>query len=51
MQEAKPYSISKKAVIVAYEKVKVNKGTYGVDEQTIGDFERKIPTKYGTECH
>lgn len=27
MQEAKPYSISKKAVIAAYQKVKANKGT------------------------
>lgn len=35
MQEAKPYSISKKAVIAAYQKVKANKGTYGVDEQSI----------------
>lgn len=31
MQEAKPYSISKKAMIEAYQRVKVNKGTYGVD--------------------
>lgn len=42
MQEAKPYSISKKAVIVAYQRVKANKGTYGVDEQSIEDFERKL---------
>lgn len=42
MQEAKPYSISKKAVIAAYQKVKANKGTYGVDEQSIEDFERKL---------
>lgn len=41
MQEAKPYSISKKAVIVAYQRVKANKGTYGVDEQSIEDFERE----------
>ena len=41
MQEAKPYSISKKAVIAAYQKVKA-KGTYGVDEQSIEDFERKL---------
>ena len=40
MQEAKPYSISKKAVIAAYQRVKANKGTYGVDEQSIEDFER-----------
>jgi len=42
MQETKPYSISKRAVIEAYERVKANKGTYGVDEQSIGDFERKL---------
>ncbi len=42
MQETKPYSISKRAVIAAYEKVKANKGTYGVDEQSIEDFERKL---------
>ena len=38
----RPYSISKKAVIAAYQKVKANKGTYGVDEQSIEDFERKL---------
>ena len=42
MQETKPYSISKRAVITAYEKVKANKGTYGIDEQSIEDFERKL---------
>ena len=35
MQETKPYSISKRAVITAYERVKANKGTYGVDKQSI----------------
>ena len=42
MQEAKPYSISKEAVVAAYQRVKANKGTYGVDEQSIEDFERKL---------
>lgn len=42
MQETKPYSISKRAVVAAYEKVKANKGTYGVDEQSIEDFEKKL---------
>lgn len=42
MQETKPYSISKRAVITAYERVKANKGAYGVDEQSIEDFERKL---------
>ena len=31
MRETKPYSISKRAVIFAYERVKANKGTYGTD--------------------
>ena len=42
MQETKPYSISKRAVIAAYERVKANKGTYGIDEQSIEDFEKKL---------
>lgn len=42
MNETKPYSISKRAVITAYEKVKANKGTYGIDEQSIEDFEKKL---------
>jgi hypothetical protein len=35
MQETKPFNISKIALVKAYEKVKANKGTYGVDEQSI----------------
>lgn len=42
MQETKPYSISKKAVIAVFWKVKATKGSYGVDEQFIEDFERKL---------
>lgn len=42
MKETKPYSISKRAVVTAYEKVKANKGTYGVDEQSIADFEKQL---------
>ena len=42
MQETKPYNISKWKVKEAYEKVKANKGTYGVDEQSIEDFEEKL---------
>jgi len=42
MQETKPYSISKRAVLTAYERVKANKGTYGVDEQSIEAFEMKL---------
>ena len=42
MKETKPFSISKKAVKMAFEKVKANKGTFGVDEQTITDFEKDL---------
>ncbi|MBU3192323.1 group II intron reverse transcriptase/maturase [Clostridium bowmanii] len=42
MTETKPFNISKRAVVTAYEKVKANKGTYGVDEQSIEDFEKKL---------
>ena len=40
MSEAKPYSISKHVVMTAYKRVKANRGTYGVDEQSIEEFER-----------
>ena len=42
MRETKPYSILKRAVVTAYERVKANKGTYGVDEQSIEAFEMKL---------
>ena len=42
MTETKPFNISKRAVVTAYEKVKANKGTYGVDEQSIEDFEKNL---------
>lgn len=42
MTETKPFNISKRAVMTAYEKVKANKGTYGVDEQSIEDFEKNL---------
>lgn len=42
MMETKPFNISKRAVMTAYEKVKANKGTYGVDEQSIEDFEKNL---------
>ena len=42
MQEAKPFNISKMAVVTAYKKVKANKGTYGVDEQSIEDFDKNL---------
>lgn len=42
MSETKPYNISQKAVYAAYEKVKANKGSHGVDEQTLQDFEKDL---------
>lgn len=40
MQETKPFSISKNAFVEAFKMVKANKGTYGIDEQTIEMFEK-----------
>lgn len=39
MNKARPFSISKEVVWDAYKRVKQNKGTYGVDEVSIQDFE------------
>lgn len=39
MQETKPFSISKNAVMLAFKRVKANKGTYEIDEQSIENFE------------
>ena len=38
----KPFAISKRVVFAAWEKVKVNGGAAGVDEQSIVDFERDL---------
>lgn len=42
MEETKPFKISKQAVKVAFDRVKANKGTYGIDEQSIADFEENL---------
>ncbi len=42
MSEAKPFYISKYAVLEAYKRVKANKGAEGVDEQTIKEFEENL---------
>src|SRR5580693_6157 len=42
MNEAKPFCISKKEVWEAYQRVKVNQGAAGIDEQTIEDFEKRL---------
>lgn len=39
MDKTKPFHISKKSVMAAWERVKANKGTFGIDEQSIEDFE------------
>jgi len=38
MNKAKPFCISKKSVMAAWERVKANKGAFGVDEESIEDF-------------
>jgi len=42
MSTAKPYDISRKSVWEAYQRVKVNRGAAGIDEETIADFEKKL---------
>lgn len=39
---AKPFEISKKLVWQAYQKVKENGGSAGIDKETIKEFERKL---------
>lgn len=42
MGETKPFSIARGAVQAAFESVKENKGTYGIDEQSIAEFEQDL---------
>lgn len=42
MKTTKPYAISKQVVLVAYKRVKANRGAEGVDLETIADFERNL---------
>lgn len=42
MNKTKPFNISKKSVMAAWERVKANKGAYGVDEESIEDFESNL---------
>ena len=42
MSQAKPFSISKKIVWEAYERVKANKGAAGVDSESIEVFEQDL---------
>ena len=42
MTETKPFSISKQLVWEAYRRVKANKGSAGVDGQSIAEFEVEL---------
>ncbi len=42
MSQAKPFSISKKIVWEAYERVKANQGAAGVDSESIEGFEQDL---------
>jgi len=42
MQGTKPFGISKRAVYEAYKSVKANQGAYGIDEQSIEEFEKDL---------
>ena len=42
MEETKPFKISKQIVKTAFERVRTSRGTYGVDEQSITDFEANL---------
>jgi hypothetical protein len=42
LNKAKPFSISKRLIWEAFEKVKANQGAAGVDEQSIEEFESDL---------
>ena len=42
MKEAKPFDISKHVVVEAYKRVKANKGSEGIDNVSIEDFEKRL---------
>ncbi len=42
LNKTKSYKISKNSVVAAWERVKANKGSYGVDEQSIKDFSKEL---------
>lgn len=42
MDKAKPFDISKEVVLEAWKQVKANKGSAGIDDQTIEDFEKNL---------
>jgi RNA-directed DNA polymerase len=40
MKDSKPYEISKQVVVTAYQKVKANRGSCGIDGQDLEEFEQ-----------
>jgi RNA-directed DNA polymerase len=42
LNKTKPFCISKQSVMAAWERVKANKGSYGVDEESIEEFESNL---------
>ena len=42
MDETKPFKISKQTELEAFNKVKANKGSYGIDDQTIEEYEQDL---------
>ena len=42
MTRTKPFCISKQSVMAAWEKVKANKGAYGIAHESIADFESTL---------
>jgi RNA-directed DNA polymerase len=42
LDKTKPYDIPKQTVWDAFQRVKANKGAAGVDEETIGEFEKDL---------
>ena len=42
LSKTKPFCISKKSVMAAWERVKANKGSHGVDEESIQEFEKNL---------
>lgn len=42
MEKTKPFEISYQVFEIAFERVKANKGSYGIDEQTIANYESNL---------
>jgi RNA-directed DNA polymerase len=42
LSKTKPYIISKQLVMEAYQRVKVNKGAAGVDQQSLESFDKNL---------